>query len=181
MQEYPRRGGGNLQATVGLLASIPKGRWHHLHHTKYKADVAVTRVIADLTRKEFVPCVPLSEHQPHDIVAIDKEGTAFKFQVKFASLKSNGTVDVKFRTSWVDNKGVHTRKYGEKEFDYYAIYCLQKDLLLYIPNKINCPKAIRFGKPANNQEKFANWASDYLQIKRESSETIRHTPEKVKT
>jgi hypothetical protein len=73
------------------------------------------------------------------------------------------------------------KHYNKNAFDYYAIYCPDKNIVVYIPNSYNCPKAIRFDKPRNNQRKFVKWANDYLEIKRESSETIRHTPETVKT
>jgi len=152
-----------------------------LHHTKVKADIGVAKAISDLTLKGCVPCLPLSEHQPYDLVVVLPDGEAVKMQVKYATLKKNGTIDVKFRTSWADRKGSHTRHYSEKDFDYYAIYCLDKDVMLYIPNTLDCPKVIRFDKPANNQSMFIKWANDYLKIKRKSSETIRRTPEMVKT
>ena len=47
-------------------------------------------------------------------------------------------------------------------------------------NTVHCPKVIRFHKTANNQQQDVKWAKDYLAI-RESSETIRCTPEMVKT
>ena len=109
------------------------------------------------------------------------DGKAIKIQAKYASLKENGTIDVKFRTSWADKAGTHVRHYNENDFDYYAIYCPEKEIVLYVPNALDCPKAIRFEKPANNQNKFVKWANNYLEIERESSETIRHTPEMVKT
>ena len=102
-----------------------------------------------------------------------------KLQVKYSTLK-NGKVMVKFRSSWADRNGVHTRRYSESEFDYYAIYCPEKDEVIYVPNTVDCPKVIRFTKSRNNQNKSVNWASDFRVI-RESSETIRHTPEMVKT
>jgi len=152
-----------------------------LHHTKVKADIGVAKVIADLVQKGYIPCIPLSEHQPYDIVAILKNGEAVKLQVKYATLLSSGIIEVRFRTSWVDKHGTHMRTYKEQDFDYYAIYCPDKEVVLYIPNSTGCPKAVRFNKPANNQTKYVKWADDYLDIKRESSETIRHTPEMVKT
>lgn len=45
----------------------------------------------------------------------------------------------------------------------------------------NCPKVIRFEKPSNNQNKKVTWANSYLVIESESSETIRRTPETMKT
>jgi len=152
-----------------------------LHHTKVKADIGLSRVISDLTTKGFVPCIPLSEHQPYDIIAVSNNGSTFKLQVKYAALKKNGTVDVRFRRNWADSKGSYTESYSEDEFDYYAIYCPDKDIVVYIPNSPNCPKAIRFDKPANNQARYVKWANDYLVIRQESSETIRRTPEMVKT
>lgn len=65
-----------------------------MHHTKTKADVGLPQVIADLVGKGFVPCIPLSEHQPYDLVAVSPQGKPFKLQVKFASLMKNGCVEV---------------------------------------------------------------------------------------
>ncbi|HPM42829.1 MAG TPA: group I intron-associated PD-(D/E)XK endonuclease [Candidatus Omnitrophota bacterium] len=152
-----------------------------MHHTKTKADIGVAKVIGDLAIKGYVPCIPLSEHQPYDIVAVSKDGCSYKLQVKYASLKANGTIDVSFRTSWADKNGTHIRHYAKKDFDYYALYCAEKDIVLYVPNDPGCPKAIRFEKAANNQNHSVKWANDYLKLERESSETTRCTPETVKT
>ncbi len=152
-----------------------------MHHTKVKADIGVAEVIADLVSKGYVPCLPLSEHQPYDLVVVLDGRKAAKLQVKYATLKKNGTIEIKFRRSWADRHGVHTEHYSENEFDYYAIYCPEKDTVVYVPNTKNCPKVIRFEKPRNNQGKFVKWANDYLWIKWKSSETIRHAPETVKT
>jgi len=152
-----------------------------MHHTKHKGDIGLARVISDLIEKGHVPCVPLSEHQAYDLVAILADGTAVKLQVKYSTLKQNGTVEVRFRRNWSDKNGTHTEHYSKEEFDYYAIYCPEKEAVLYIPNKPDCPKAVRFDNSRNNQKQCVKWANDYLEIKRESSETIRHTPEMVKT
>jgi len=152
-----------------------------MHHTKSKADLGLAKVIADLVSKGHIPCVPLSEHQPYDLVVVLDNGSVIKVQVKYAQLEKNGVISVKFRTSWADKNGTHTKKYQEKDFNYYAIYCPEKEVVLYIPNTLDCPKTIRFEATANNQAKFVWWAQNYLDIKRESSETIRRTPEMVKT
>lgn len=152
-----------------------------MHHTKHKGDIGLTKVISDLTEKGYVPCIPLSEHQPYDLVVVVDNGYVAKLQVKYATLKENGTIEVRFRRNWADKYGTHTEPYNSEEFDYYAIYCPEKNEVLYIPNSPDCPKAIRFDKPGNNQKQNVKWANDYLEIKRESSETIRHTPEMVKT
>ncbi len=152
-----------------------------MHHTKAKGDIGLTKVIADLTAKGYVPCIPLSDHQAYDIVAVAKDGSVSKLQVKYASLKRNGTIEVRFRRSWADKNGTHIGHYTKDEFDYYAIYCPERGVVLYVPNSPDCPKVIRFDKTANNQTQYVKWFSDYLKLERESSETIRCTPETVKT
>ena len=152
-----------------------------MHHTKVKADIGVAKVIVDLVDKGYVPCIPLSEHQPYDLVAVLDSGEVVKLQVKYATLQRNGTIEGKFKTSWADRHGTHMRRYNECEFDYYAIFCPEKGKIVYIPNTKDCPKVIRFDKARNNQGLHVKWANDYLVIKRESSETIRHTPVMVKT
>ncbi|MFA4992734.1 MAG: group I intron-associated PD-(D/E)XK endonuclease [Candidatus Omnitrophota bacterium] len=151
-----------------------------MHHTKVKADIGVAKCIADLVGKGYVPCMPLSEHQPYDIVVVLDDGSVAKLQVKYATLK-NGVIEIKFRTSWADKHGSHTRHYSESDFDFYAIYCPEKDIVLYVPNTQDSPKIIRFEKTLNNQGKHVKWANDYHVIKRESSETIRHTSVRMKT
>ena len=136
-----------------------------MHHTKVKADIGLTKVISDLTVKGYVPCIPLSEHQSYDVVAVNGNGKIFRVQVKYARLKKNGTVEVRFRRNWADSKGSHTKHYSEEEFDCYAIYCPEKDKVMYVPNAADCPKAIRFEKTANNQALNVKWADDYLQLK----------------
>ena len=152
-----------------------------MHHTKTKADIGLAKVIADLTVKGYVVCIPLSEHQPYDLVAVSSKGSTVKLQVKYASLARNGIITVGFRRSWADRNGSHVRHYAEHEFDYYAVYCPQKEIVLYVPNRLDCPKAIRFHETANNQSLNVKWYTDFLSLNGESSETIRRTPETVKT
>lgn len=135
-----------------------------LHHTKVKADIGLSKVIADLTVKGCVPCIPLSEHQPYDVIVVGQAGKVYKIQVKYASLKKNGTIHVSFRRSWADKNGTHIRHYTANEFDYYAIYCPEKDVVLYVPNNAGCPKVIRFNKSANNQSRNVKWFKDYLKL-----------------
>lgn len=152
-----------------------------MHHTKVKVDIGLCKVITDLTMKGYVPCIPLSEHQPFDILVVMHNHFILRLQVKYATLKRNGTVEVRYRRNWADKKGVHTKAYTKDEFDYYAIFCPEKDVVLYVPNTLDCPKSIRFDKSANNQALNIKWANDYLKIKVESSETIRRTPAMAKT
>lgn len=135
-----------------------------MHHTKSKADIGVAKVVADLTEKGCIPCIPLSEHQTYDLVAVLSNNRIVRLQVKYTGLKRNGTIVVKSRTNWVDKKGLHSRRYRSTDFDYYALYCPEKGKVLYIPNDSVCPNLIRFDKTLNNQKKHVKWAVDYYEL-----------------
>ena len=96
------------------------------HHTKDKGDFATIKAIADLYQKGFDIFTPLvCEHLPFDIVGY-KDGRFLKFQSKY---RSTGIVSNK--TVWTDKHGHHVRKYSNTDFDYYAIYLPDKDVVCY--------------------------------------------------
>lgn len=97
------------------------------HHTKTKGDLANLIAMADLARKGYGILTPLSEHLPFDFVAY-KDGKLFKIQSKYSS---DGHLPEK--TSWSDKNGSHEKTYKEGDFDYYAIYLPDKDIVCY-PN-----------------------------------------------
>ncbi len=134
------------------------------HHTKSKADLGLAKVIADLVRRGWTPCIPLSEHQAYDLVAVSGQGRTIKLQVKYAGLKKNGVIDVKVSTSWADRNGNHMRRYRASDFDYYAIYCPEKEMILYAPNKRSGPKTIRFERSGNNQSMHIRWAKAFTEL-----------------
>lgn len=93
------------------------------HHTKEKGDIAVTKIIADLTEKGYDILLPISENLPFDLIAY-KDNISYRIQCKYAS---DGIAD--YRTSWADKNGTHSKNYTETDFDYYG---------LYLPNVKTC-------------------------------------------
>ena len=53
------------------------------HHTKDKGDEGLGQVIADLMTHGVQVAVPLSEHLPFDLVAIDEGGAMRRVQVRY--------------------------------------------------------------------------------------------------
>jgi hypothetical protein len=97
-----------------------------VHHTKDKGDLAAVKAIADLTSKGFVVFVPaVCEHLPFDIAAY-RDGKFLRFQSKY---RESGEVSGK--TSWTDKNGTHNKKYIKEDFDYYALYLPDKDVVCY--------------------------------------------------
>jgi len=100
------------------------------HHTKDKADIAVAKIISDLVGQGFGVAIPLSEHQPFDLLAYD-EINVYKVQVKHKKLYHGGVL-VDFKTSWADKHGNHINTYDLGNL-YFAIYCPSVGIAYYKP------------------------------------------------
>lgn len=104
--------------------------YKNMHHTKDKADLAVAKVILDLTEKDFVVFLPaITEHCRFDLMCYnEQDGSIKRIQVKY---NKNGKLCNK--TSWNDKHGSHSKKYKSSDFDYYALYMPDIDKVVY-PN-----------------------------------------------
>jgi hypothetical protein len=130
-----------------------------MHHTKTKGDIGVAKVISDLMEKDIVPCIPLSEHQHFDLIAITNKNNIYRLQVKYSKLKK-GVIPVKIRSTWIDNNGSHSKYYNINDFDYYAVYCPDVNKVFYIKNGENIV-SLRVIPTKNNQKKNVNNSVDY--------------------
>ena len=96
------------------------------HRTKEKGDLAVIKTIADLASKGFKILIPVAcEHLRFDLVGY-RDGKFTKFQCKYST-----SGDVKNKTCWNSSSGSHSNKYQEGDFDYYAVYLPDKDVICY--------------------------------------------------
>jgi hypothetical protein len=95
------------------------------HHTKEKGDIAVVKIIADLTEKNYTIFLPISEHLPFDLIAY-KDGKSNRIQCKYTSNKI-----IRNKTSWADKNGNHTKFYGNDDFDYYGLYLPVLNVCVY--------------------------------------------------
>lgn len=134
------------------------------HHTKDKGDRGTGNVIADLLSKGIQVCLPLSEHLPFDLIAVNNDGTLLRVSVKYREIK-NGCVNVSFRSSYSDSKGVHTKHIDKNLIDLLAIYCPQTNTTYYVnPHKFDKSVTLRVEESKNNQTKGINLAKDYLTV-----------------
>lgn len=125
------------------------------HHTKDKGDLAVAKVIADLTEKGYGVYIPISEHTKSDLIA--ENGCVYRIQVKHSL---DGFL--RNKTSWADKSGNHSRKYCETDFDYYALYLKLVDKVVYAHSKYG-GKKIRFTPPKTTGEYY--WYEDFFDLK----------------
>ncbi|WP_367281924.1 group I intron-associated PD-(D/E)XK endonuclease [Tunicatimonas pelagia] len=52
-----------------------------IHHTKSLGDLGVLKVQCNLFEQGYIPCIPLTEHVPYDLVACNENGCK-RIQVK---------------------------------------------------------------------------------------------------
>lgn len=103
------------------------------HHTKNKGDLGVLHAMTDLAEKGFRVLLPLSEHEPFDLVAYD--GTSFlRVQVKYRAAV-NGLIHVPFTSSWADRSGTHTVRMNKGDVDVLCVYCPDTRCCYYV-----CPR-----------------------------------------
>jgi hypothetical protein len=126
-----------------------------VHHTKDKGDLAVAKTIADLTEKGFSILMPLSEHLPFDLVAYRTQ-KFFRIQVKYSN---DGFIQSK--TSWSDKSGSHFKCYNTNDFDYYAVYIPQKNVICYPSIKF---KGIKLSFNLPNSATPFYWYEDFLDL-----------------
>ncbi len=128
---------------------------HMTHHTKDKGDIALTKIIADLTEKEYYIFLPISESLPIDLIAY-KNNKSYRIQCKYSS-----SGEIPSKTNWTDKHGTHTKHYDTNDFDYFGIY---------LPNVSQCIyPAISFkgctvstNKPTSASSIY--WYEDFLQF-----------------
>jgi hypothetical protein len=104
------------------------------HHTKDKGDLGVIMVMLDLVRNGIYVYFPLSEHQPSDLIAVNREGKTARVQVKYRTLSSNGIIEVQFRSTYSDKNGHHMKPVDRTQFDCYAVYCPDNGKVYYVRN-----------------------------------------------
>lgn len=93
------------------------------HHTKDKGDLGLVKVICDMAEHRVGVYLPMSEHQPTDLVAIDKDGRIARVQVKYRKLSADGGIELYLRSIYSDSNGCHQKLVDRTQIDCYALYC----------------------------------------------------------
>lgn len=158
------------------------------HKTKDKGDLALAYVIADLRKHNIIPCLPLSEHLPFDLIAVmpDME-TLVRVQVKYREANHRtSAVQIAFRSNYYDSKRIYSKQVDFNEIDTYAVFIRDTKQICYIrvdelPNNARSI-SLRFAPSKNGQTKGIRFVEDYLNTKRISqngSHIVQLVPRKV--
>ena len=134
------------------------------HHTKSKGDLGVLKAQVDLYQKGYLILLPHTEHSPFDLV-VYKGGDFKRVQVKYRELTSKGILEVRFRSSYCNTKGVVTSVVNKNEIDVYCVYCPQTDECYYFdPKRFDKSLSLRVEAPKNNQLHGVKFAKEYREV-----------------
>jgi hypothetical protein len=131
------------------------------HHTKDKGDCGVGKVIAGLMDQGLKVAMPICEHLPFDLIAIDEKMELFRVQVKYKKVTKSG-IEVSLRSCYSDKNGTHIKKVDKSRIDVFAIYCPCTNGVYYVPIKelSDVGTSFTLGFGVKNKRK----ANDYLRF-----------------
>lgn len=138
--------------------------------TKDKGDIGITMIIADLTKQGFACFLPISDHLPFDLIAVDKQTfKTFKVQVKFRCIErtdSSPTIILPLTTVYSTKKGNKVSTYDLTTFDYFAVFNPDTSTCFYISTNeiidLNVKSGVCFSTEKRTSK--ARVISDYLKF-----------------
>ncbi len=154
------------------------------HHTKDKGDLAVGEVIADLFRAGAQVCLPISEHLPFDLLAVDPSLHDIKrVQVRYIATRQ-GAIHLRLRQTYADRHGVHARLISLDDVDAFAIFCPDGSEVYYVRREEIRGAArvtfnLRVQPSANGQRKHIRAARDFKGAKRIFGPVAQRTEQRI--
>ena len=132
--------------------------------TSDKGDIAVAKVISELTNHGCYISLPFGAHLPYDIIVADAGHKLSKVQVKYSSMYK-GCIPVKLTTTHSNRQGNVFKLINPDYIDAFAVWCPDTENVYYI--HINEMKGksvfyLRVIPPANNQYERVNMAENYM-------------------
>jgi hypothetical protein len=132
--------------------------------TSDKGDIAVAKVIADLTSKGIKVAIPISAHLPFDLIAISSDNKLCRIQIKYCG--GEDSIKLSTRTISVSSKEV-VKKVNFEHIDAYAAYSPKTNLVYYVNKKHLKIKKTCFTlrlKKSSIIDKRIKYAEDYTNI-----------------
>ena len=90
--------------------------------TKDKGDLGLISVMRDLELKGYKVCLPISEHLPFDLIALNKNMTPIRISVKYKKLTKK-SIQVLLRSVYSNKKGSSAKTIDFAYIDGIAVYC----------------------------------------------------------
>ncbi len=131
-------------------------------HSKIKGGLGISAVCRNLISKG----IPVFSEVFCDLSDIDiiaaYEGNLYKIQVKTCSSK-NGRAELVLRSCGPNG---YNKTYSASSIDIFALYVMDKDLILYVDAKLALQRktimSFRLENPKNSQKTGINWYKDFV-------------------
>ena len=132
-------------------------------NSKSIGNIGEAKVLCKFVELNIPVYVPFGDNEKADLVA-EFNGKLQKIQVKTSVKAENGKMSFDLTSSTVHRKNGLKHKYTQNEIDYFALYNIERDIVLLfkVPETPINAITIRYEKPLNNQEKYINYEQDYL-------------------
>jgi hypothetical protein len=125
-------------------------------------------VIADLMTNGVQVAVPLSEHQPFDLIAISEDGAMRRVQVRYRASADASRLRCELPGSWADRNRNHKHAFDASAIDVLAIYCPSPRTFVYLlaDELPTTGVHVRLSKARNGQVRRTRDASEYRDPRR---------------
>ena len=114
-----------------------------------KGNIGLIKVIADLYSKGFYCFTPFDDHNPVDLISMDKNGNTKRLQIKYRSLDKKKNRYELSAKSVVNGKRVPIDR---ELIDGWAVYLADEDQVIYLPKSVMDGKGVHYIKPNTYQE-----------------------------
>ena len=105
------------------------------NHTQDNSDIAMGMVMADLMKNKIKVLLPVSDHLPFDLIAVDDGMKLSRVQVRYSKKQESGRIHLKLCNSSSYGGKWRTYTLNRGIFDAFAVYSEQLDRVLYVSNK----------------------------------------------
>ena len=146
-----------------------------LDNPNKKGTLGEIAVCKELLRLGYSIYVEVGNHSKVDLIVLDENYRTYKIQVKTTSSK-NEIVEVYSTKNCLNPR--YNSTYTTKQVDIFAVYVIDKDLILYISAKEILKNSkiskFRFSPSKNGQITNVRYAKDYLNFKKALRDCTPH-------
>lgn len=132
-------------------------------NTKRLGNIGEAVVLNEFVKRQIPVYIQFGDTEKADCIA-EFNGKLNKIQVKTCEKcsKDKKWFSIKPYSTTTKNGKPVIQKYTKSEVDYFAIYCLELNILVFYPNE-NVPEQLifRIVSPKNNQKKGVKMVNDY--------------------
>ena len=103
--------------------------------SKEKGDLALAKVISKLYESNIKVALPISEHLPFDLIAIDNNCNLYKISVKYRKIDKHGSIEIPLRQISCNSKGYKIKKADLSEINIFCVYCPDINQVLFVKSQ----------------------------------------------